>query len=75
LSLQKKSLRQLCVELEIELEIDSPPQDKALRMELQVKRLNKKFNQSEKDLSISDRILSAFYLDRKSTRLNSSHRT
>lgn len=52
----------LCVELEIELDVDSPAQDKALRMELQVKRLNKKFNQSEKQLSISDKILSAFYL-------------
>src|SRR5690606_5182985 len=59
---QKDSLRKLCVELEIELDINSPSQDKALRMELQVKRLNKKFNQSTKELSLSEKILSAFYL-------------
>lgn len=59
---QKDSLRKLCVELEIELDINSPSQDKALRMELQVRRLNKKFNQSTKELSLSEKILSAFYL-------------
>jgi hypothetical protein len=56
------ALRELCVSLEIELEVESPNQDKALRMELQVKRLNQKFNQGDEDLSTSEKILSAIFL-------------
>ena len=59
---QKDKLKELCVGLEIELELDSPTQDKPLRMELQVKRLNKKFNQSDNDKSIAEKIISAFYI-------------
>lgn len=59
---QANRLKQLCIQLEIDLDIVSPPTDKGLRMELQVKRLNKKFNQNENELSTSEKILSAFYL-------------
>ncbi len=49
-------LRQESVSLEIELDVESPEEDKALRMELQVQRLNQKFNKKSEELSLQTRI-------------------
>jgi|GEM_PF-6717975 len=57
---QKAKLRELCISLEIELKMESPSSDKALRMQLQVERLNKRFNKADEELSYSEKIVSAF---------------
>jgi hypothetical protein len=56
----KKTMRELCVALEIELNLDSPIDDQAIRMELQVQRLNQKFNANKDDKSINDRVIDVY---------------
>jgi hypothetical protein len=47
LTLTEKALRQLCIRLEILLELDSPEQDHTLRMEYQMDRLQKALEQRQ----------------------------
>lgn len=52
--------KERCITLEIECDVDSPAQDKASRMEIQVKRLNQKFNSKTAEASLEQRIMDAF---------------
>ena len=62
--IQKQSdlLRSYCIGLELDFNIDSPNEDRSKRMELQVLRLNKKFNQKDLELTPEEKLLQAYRL-------------
>lgn len=60
ISKQSQALRNQCIELELDLNIESPDEDRAKRMELQVMRLNKKFNQKVEERTSFEKLLHAY---------------
>lgn len=58
---QNVSAREICIELELMFEIESPSEDQKLRMNIQVKRLNaalKKADEQDKDKQVKKLLLS-----------------